>query len=191
MGMLILGIVLFIGMHLTRIVTPGLRNSGIAKLGDNGWKILYTVVSIAGIYLMGRGYGVYRMEGSPIVYDPPFWMGHLTILLMALSFIFIVAGNLPMTGHIKAKLKHPMLIGIKTWAVSHLLINGDLASIILFGSLLAWAIITLIAVKKRGVKPPVATSAKPDMIAVVTGLAIWLVFVMWVHTWLIGVPVIA
>ena len=191
MGMLILGVVLFIGIHLMRIVSPGIRNAGIAKLGDNGWKILYTVVAIAGVYLMGKGYGIYRAEGSPIVYDPPLWMGHITILLMALSFIFIVAGNLPMTGHIKAKLKHPMLIGIKTWAIAHLLINGDVASLILFGSLLAWAVVSVIAIKKRGGQPPVATSIKADIIAVVVGIILWLVFAMWVHTWLIGVSAIA
>ncbi len=191
MGMLILGVVLFIGIHLVRIVAPDLRNAGIAKLGENGWKIFYSVISVLGIFLMGRGYGAYRMEGSPIVYDPPLWMGHLIILLMALAFIFFVAGNVPTTGHIKAKLKHPMLIGVKTWAIAHLLINGDVASIILFGSLLVWAIISVISIKKRGGKPPVATSAKPDVIAIVIGLAIWVVFTLWVHTWLIGVPVIA
>lgn len=191
MGMMVFGLVLFIGIHLVRIATPRLRNLGIEKLGDNGWKILYTVVSIAGIYLMGRGYGACRAEGSPIIYEAPFWMSHLSIMLMAFAFIFVVAGNLPVTGHIKAKLKHPMLIGIKTWAVAHLLINGDLASIILFGSLLAWAIISVIAIKKRGRTPPVATSAKPDLIATVVGIVIWLVFAMWVHTWLIGVPAIA
>ena len=191
MGLLILGIVLFIGIHMVRIVAPGLRNAGIAKLGDGGWKILYTVVSVAGVYLMGKGYGAYRAEGSPVLYDPPLWMGHVTILLMALAFIFFIAGNLPMTGHIKAKLKHPMLIGIKTWAIAHLLINGDVASVLLFGSMLAWAIISVIAIKKRGGQPPVATSAKADVIAVVVGLGIWLGFAMWVHTWLIGVPAIA
>ncbi len=191
MGILILGLVLFIGMHLVRIVAPGLREAGLAKLGTMGWKILYAVVSIAGVYLMGKGYGAYRAEGVTVVYDPPLWMGHITILLMAFAFIFVVAGNLPATGHIKAKLKHPMLIGIKVWAIAHLLINGDLASIVLFGSLLAWAVFSVIGIKKRGLAPPVATSAKPDIAAVVIGLGLWLGFAMWLHTWLIGVPAIA
>lgn len=191
MGLLIFGLVLFIGMHLVRIVAPGLRDAGIAKLGATGWKILYTVVSIAGVYFMGKGYGAYRAEGSPILYDPPLWMGHITILLMALAFIFVVAGNIPMTGHIKAKLKHPMLIGIKTWAIAHLLINGDVASVLLFGSMLVWAVISVIAIKKRGVVPPAATSAKADVISVVVGIALWLAFAMWLHTWLIGVSAIA
>lgn len=191
MGMLISGLVLFIGMHLVRIVFPSLRDAGLAKLGDIGWKILYTVVSIAGVYLMAKGYGAYRAEGSPIVYDPPLWMGHLTILLMALAFIFVVAGNIPVTGHIKAKLKHPMLIGIKTWAIAHLLINGDVASLLLFGSMLIWAVVAVIAIKKRGGQPPVASSAKADIISIVLGLALWLGFAMWLHTWLIGVSAIA
>jgi len=110
---------------------------------------------------------------------------------MALAFIFVVAGNIPMTGHIKAKLKHPMLIGIKTWAIAHLLINGDVASVLLFGSMLVWAVISVIAIKKRGVVPPVATSAKADVISVVVGIALWLAFAMWLHTWLIGVSAIA
>lgn len=191
MGMLLTGIVLFIGMHMVRIVAPGLRDAGIAKLGGAGWKILYAVVSIAGVYLIGKGYGAYRAEGSPILYDPPLWMGHITILLMALAFIFLVAGNLPITGHIKSKLKHPMLISIKTWAIAHLLINGDVASVVLFGSMLAWAVISVIAIKKRGGPLPVFTSAKADVLSIVIGLALWLVFAMWLHTWLIGVSAIA
>ncbi len=188
---LVLGAVLFIAMHLVRIVAPNFRNAAIAKLGENGWKIFYTVVSILGVYLMGRGYGAYRAEGSPIVYDPPLWMGHMTLLLMALAFIFIVAAQIPSAGYIKAKLKHPMLIGIKVWAVAHLLINGDLASLILFGSMLAWAVIALIAIKKRGGQPPAVSSIKPDIIAVIIGLILWVGFAIWVHTWLIGVPAIA
>lgn len=191
MGTLILGVVLFIAMHLVRIVAPGLRNAGIEKLGNTGWKILYSVVSLIGLFLMIRGFGAYRAEGSPVIYDPPLWMGHITILLMALALIFITTADLPSTGYIKATLKHPMLIAIKTWAIAHLLINGDLASIILFGSFLVWAIISVIAIKKRGDEPPVATSFKPDIIAIVIGLGIWLIIVMWLHTWLIGVPVIA
>ncbi len=191
MGMLVFGLVLFIGIHLIRIVMPGLRDAGISKFGSTGWQIFYAAVAIAGVYLMAKGYGAYRAEGSPIIYQAPSGMGHLTTLLMALSFIFIVAGNLPVAGHIKAKLKHPMLIGIKTWAVAHLLVNGDVASVILFGSLLVWAIISVIGIKKRGGEPPVASSAKPDLIAVVVGIVFWLVFAMWLHPWLIGVPAIA
>lgn len=191
MAMLIIGLLLFIGMHMMRIVAPGVREAGLAKLGGSGWKILYAVVSIAGVYLIAKGYGAVRAEGSPLLYDPPLWLGHVTILLMALSFIFIVAGNLPITGHIKAKLKHPMLIGIKTWAIAHLLINGDLASVILFGSMLAWAVVSVIAIKKRGGVPPVATSAKADILSVVIGIVLWLVFAMWLHSWLIGVSAIA
>lgn len=191
MGMLILGLVLFIGMHMVRIVAPGLRDTGIAKLGNPGWKILYAVVSFAGIYLMAKGYGAYRAEGPAILYNPPLWLGGVTMLLMVFSFIFIVAGNLPMTGHIKAKLKHPMLIGIKTWAIAHLLINGDVASVVLFGAMLAWAVVSVIAIKKRAIEPPVATSGMADILSVVIGLALWAAFGMWLHTSLIGVAAIA
>lgn len=190
MGMLILGLVLFIAMHLVRIVAPGLRQAGLDKLGTFGWKILYAVVSIAGVYLMGKGYGAYRAEGSPLLYDPPVWMGHITLLLMALSFILVVAGNLPSTGYIRAKMKHPMLIGVKVWAVAHLLANGDVASVVLFGSLLAWAVFSVIAIKKRGLEPPVAVSVIPDVVSVVLGLGLWFAFAVWIHTWLIGVSVI-
>lgn len=191
MGMMVLGLVLFIAMHLVRIVAPGIRDAGLAKLGDSGWKILYTVVSVAGVYLIGRGYGAYRAEGSPILYEAPVWMSHMTLLLMAISFIFIVAGNLPSTGYIKAKLKLPMLMGIKVWAIAHLLANGDVGSVVLFGAMLIWAIISVIGIKKRGLEPPVASSVKPDIIAVVLGLVLWFGFAIWVHTWLIGVAVIA
>jgi len=191
MAMLILGLLLFTGMHAVRIVAPGVRDAGMTKLGDAGWKILYAVVSVAGVYLMAKGYGAYRAEGSPIVYDPPLWLGHVTLLLMVFSFIFVVAGNLPITGHIKAKLKHPMLIGIKTWAVAHLLINGDVASIVLFGGMLAWAVFAVIGIKKRGAEPPVASSAMADVLSVVIGLGLWAAFGIWLHTWLIGVAAIA
>ncbi len=190
MALLIIGLVLFLGMHMVRIMAPQLRENMIVKMGDGGWKMLYTVVSILGIVLIVYGYGSYRWEG-PVIYQTPFWMGHITVLLMAVSFVLIVSGNIPATGYIKARMKNPMLIGVKVWAIAHLLANGDLASVLLFGSFLAWAVIAVIALKRRGGESPVASSAMPDYLSLAIGLVLWAVFGYWLHAWLIGVPAIA
>ena len=190
MALLIIGLVLFFGMHMVRIMAPEMRDNMISRMGDGGWKMLYTVVSILGIVSIVYGYGSYRWEG-PVIYQTPFWLGHITVLLMAVSFVLIVAGNIPATGYIKARMKNPMLIGVKVWAVAHLLANGDLASILLFGSFLVWAIIAVIAIKRRGGESPVASSAMPDYLSLAIGLTLWVVFGYWLHTWLIGVPAIA
>lgn len=190
MALLIIGLVLFLGMHMVRILAPEFRNNMIARMGNGGWQISYTVVSILGIVLIVYGYGSYRWNG-PVIYQTPFWMGHITVLLMAVSFVLIVSGNIPATGYIKARMKNPMLIGVKVWAVAHLLANGDLASIIMFGSFLAWAIFAVIAIKRRGGESPVASSAMPDYLSLAIGLTLWAVFGYWLHAWLIGVPAIA
>ena len=189
MGKLILGLCVFLGTHSVRIFAPRLREAGIERMSDTGWKILYTVVSIFGLYLVGAGFGQFKPD-APIIYETPFWFSHITALLMLFSFIMVVASNFR-SGHIKAKLKHPLLMGVKTWAVAHLLINGDLASIVLFGSILAWCVFALVAIKKRGGEPPIAGSIVPDVISVIAGIILWGVFAYWLHTWLIGVPAIA
>jgi len=126
----------------------------------------------------------------PELYDPPTFLKHIAMLLILISFIIMISGNLK-TGYIKAKLKHPMLITVKIWAFAHLLVNGDMASVILFGTFLIWAVFTLISVKKRGGAPPVASSFIPDVISIVIGGAIFVIFALYLHPWLIGVSVIA
>lgn len=186
---LILGIVIFLGAHSVRILRPGLRSGFVAKHGEGRWKGLYTLVSIVGFVLLVWGYGQAR-QTAPILYTPPVWMTHLTLLLMIPAMVLIVASQLP-AGRIKVATKHPMLLAVKIWAFSHLLANGDLASLILFLSFLAWAVADRISEKRRlqagETKPAVARSPRSDAIAVIVGLALYLLFVWKVHLWLIGV----
>jgi uncharacterized membrane protein len=170
------------------------RAAVIAKTGEGPYKGLYSLLSLAGIILISIGFGQYRQEGYIPVWDAPIWTRHLALLLVWLAFVFFVAAYLP--GHIKYRLKHPMLAGVKIWALAHLLANGDLGSILLFGSFLAWAVAARISVKRRDVAAqhggPAAAPAgfRNDMLALVIGTAVYIAFVLWLHPMLIGVPVL-
>jgi uncharacterized membrane protein len=183
---LILGLVVFLGIHSVAIVAPGWRDAQAMRLGERPWKGLYSLVSIAGFVALVVGYGIARQ--SPVVlYTPPTWTRHLALLLMLPVFPLLLAAYLP--GRIKAALKHPMLVSVKLWAAAHLLANGTLADVLLFGGFLAWAVADRIAVKRR---PPRSTPAAPasalnDTIAVAGGLALYALFVMGGHRWLVGV----
>jgi uncharacterized membrane protein len=183
---LILGLVLFLGMHSVEIVSSSLRANAIARMGERPWKGLYTLISIVGFILIIWGYGVAR-QNPILLYAPPVWMKHLSALIMLPVFPLILAAYMP--GRIKTALKHPMLAAVKFWALAHLLANGMLADVLLFGSFLAWAVADRISFKRRVVRPiPTAPPAKMnDVIAVVAGLAIYAVFVLWLHVRLFGV----
>lgn len=195
MNLLVAGLVVFLGCHMLPILS-GLRSTLREKLGAGPYKVAFSVVSLAGLVLIVMGYAAARDAGSPLIWDPPTGLRHLAMLLLLPVFVLLIASNLP--GRIKAKLKHPMLIAIKLWALAHLLINGDLASMLLFGTFLAWAVIDRISVKRRGggvsmqaVGEALAGNAgRNDLIALVGGLAFYGVFVVWLHEILIGVPVI-
>lgn len=187
---LIVGLVLFLGVHSVRIVAPEFRQSQIEVRGLNAWKGMYTAVSLLGFLILVWGYGQARMD--PVVFwVAPAWMGHVVLLLMLFAMIFLVASQVP-AGKIKAAVKHPMLLAVKIWALVHLLVNGDLASLLLFGSFLAWAVVDRISEKKRlqaGLTSnPVAGPIKWDVVSVVGGLVFYVLFVIWLHRWLIGVP---
>ncbi len=190
---LLLGLILFIGTHaFTMARRP--RALLIARLGEGPYKVLYSLLSFAGIVLIAMGYGEYRRGGYIPVWDPPTWTRHLALLLVWFAFVFFVAAYLP--GRIKSAAKgHPMLLGVKIWAVAHLLANGDLGSIVLFGAILAWAVAARIAVKRRDEAKPHGGPAVPpagwrnDGLAVVIGTLAYLAFAFWLHPWLIGVPV--
>ncbi|WP_417417137.1 NnrU family protein [Hoeflea sp.] len=187
---LIVGLVLFLGMHSVRIVAPAWRQAQIDKLGLNVWKGIYSLVSIVGFVILVWGYGIARQD--PVVFwVAPGWMSHLVALLMLPAMILLIASQVP-AGRIKAAVKHPMLLAVKIWAVAHLLVNGDLVSVLLFGGFLAWAVVDRISEKKRlqaGLTSnPVAGPVKWDIIAVVGGLVLYVVFVMGLHEMLIGVP---
>lgn len=184
----ILGLVLFLGVHSTRVFAEGWRAATIARIGEGPWKGIYTVLSIAGFVLLVWGYGQARQQVP--LWDPPAFMRHVTALLMLPVFVLFVAAYVPRNG-IKARLHHPQVLSVKLWALAHLLSNGNLADVLLFGGFLAWAILSFTAARKRdraaGKVYPAGTM-QGTIVCVVVGLAIYAAFVFGLHTWLIGVP---
>ncbi len=188
MTYLILGLVVFLGTHSVRIFAEDWRVRTIARMGQNPWKGIYSLISIAGFVLLVWGYGQARQAGGAL-YDPPLFMRHVTALFMLISFVLVAAAYV--TGnHIKAAIGHPMAAGVKLWAFAHLLSNGSLAAVILFGAFLAWAIVDFIVARKRdraaGTQYPAGSGARTAA-TVVAGVAAWAVFAFWAHLWLIGV----
>ncbi len=190
MIILIIGLVLFLGVHSVSIGALAWRNQMESKLGTGAWKGIYSLVALLGLVLIFYGYGQARLD-PVMIYNPPIWMRHLTMLLLLPVFPLLLATYLP--GRIRSTLKHPMLIAVKTWALAHLLSNGMAADVLLFGSFLAWAVVCRISLKRRPARPnPTASPGKfNDLIAVVGGLALYLIFLFWAHQWLIGVAPIA
>src|SRR3954463_11145216 len=191
MGLLvmILGIVLFFGVH-TLTTQRELRARAIVSLGEGGYKIGYALASVAGLALIAWGFAWYRATGWIDVWYPPTAFKHITVALMLPAVILVVASYL--RGRIYTTLKHPMLTGIKLWAASHLLANGDLGSIILFGSFLGWAVYDRITLKRRtdGGGPPIPVGGVTnDLIAVVVGIVAYLALAFAFHPVVIGVPV--
>lgn len=189
MGTLILGLIIFLGGHSVSVFANRWRDRMVQRLGEWPWKGLYALVAIVGFVLIVRGYGEARMHPQ-VLYTTPFWMRHVTFLLMLPVFPMFLAAYLP--GRIRSTLKHPMLVAVKTWAVAHLLVNGTLADVLLFGGFLAWAVLVRISLKRRA---PRATPALPgsrwnDAIAIAGGLALYFAFLFWLHPMLIGVPLV-
>lgn len=190
MTVLIAGLLLFFGMHSISIVDHRRRDALIARMGAMPWRALHGLVSLAGLALIVWGYGLARQE-PVVLYLPPSWLRHVALLLLLFVFPLMLAAGFP--GRISRRLKHPLLVAVKVWAFSHLLMNGMLADVLLFGAFLAWAVADRISLKRR---PPrqsaIMAPASPwnDAIAVVGGLALYAAFVGGLHGWLIGVPVI-
>ena len=186
MTILIIGLAIFLGMHSISIATPGLRARAVASMGPNRWRGVYSLVSASGFVLILLGFHTAR-QAPVVLYMPPAWMRHVTLLLMLPVFPLIFAAYLP--GRIKTAVKHPMLAAVKLWAFAHLLSNGMLAEVLLFGAFLVWAICDRISLKHR---PSQAIHTAPqgrfnDLIAVVAGLALYVFFILWAHMRLIGV----
>jgi uncharacterized membrane protein len=186
MTTLVLGLVVFFAAH-SFSMARGARAALIGRIGALPYRLLFSLVSLAGFVAIVIGFG-----DAPrvAVWAPPGWMRHLTMLLMLPVFVLLVAANVP--GNIKARVGNPMLIAVKTWALAHLLVNGDLASLLLFGSFLAWSVVDLIAVKRGGRSSTVANPRGMfDAIAIAVGLVIYgLVLTRW-HVYLAGVPLLA
>lgn len=187
MTYLILGLAIFLGVHSVEIFSPTFRSNAVARMGEGAYKGIYSLLSIAGFVLLVWGYGIARQDPI-LVYAPPLWMRHVTALLMLPVFPLLLAAYLP--GRIKTAVKHPMLASIKLWALAHLLANGMLADLLLFGGFLIWAVADRISVKRRPVVRPVPGPPPMkynDLIAVVGGLALYVAFVLWLHLKWIGV----
>ncbi|WP_404404738.1 NnrU family protein [Pelagibacterium halotolerans] len=184
MWLLIVGLVLFLGAHSVRIVAPQWRDAQVAE-HPGAFKGVYALVSLAGLVIIIWGFSLARLE-TTFLFTPPSWGVHAASLLVILGFIGITAAYLP-AGRIKAWLKHPMVVGVALWAVGHLLANGDLASLLLFGAFLIWAIVDRIAAGRRREPVPEAGPITNDILAIAIGTAVGLVFALWLHAPLIGV----
>jgi len=187
MTYLIAGLLLFFGVHSIAIVAPAWRDAMAARLGDAPWKALYSIVSVIGFVMLVHGYGLARADPQ-VLYTPPTWMRHVAALLMLPVFPLLLATYLP--GRIKAAVQHPMLTATKAWALSHLLVNGNLADVLLFGAFLAWAVADRVAVGRRAMPRRIRAAAPSrlnDVIAVIGGLALYVVMVVWAHQRFFGV----
>lgn len=189
MTLLVCGLILFLGVHSISIIARDFRNQMVERLGEAPWKGIYTLLALAGFALIVIGYGQARLD-PVVIYTPPVWVKHAAFLLLLPVFPILLATYLP--GRIRSTLKHPTLVATKLWALAHLLVNGTLADVLLFGGFLAWAVADRISVKRRNQPTPAPASfGKNDIIALVAGLVLYVAFVGFLHTWLIGVSPIS
>jgi uncharacterized membrane protein len=195
MTWLILGLILFLGAHSVRVVADNWRAEKIAAWGDKAFKGVYTLVSILGFYLLVVGYGEARLQPLAL-WNPPIFTRHISMLLMLLSSILLIATYIP-RNHFKMRLRHPMVLSVKVWALSHLLANGNLADLVLFGSFLIWAVLNFRSARARDraqVENSVAIEdslPKPNLyatlIALFGGMALWAVITFVLHAKVVGV----
>jgi len=177
---------LFFGVHCIAIVGSSWRDRMVAKLGRAAWQGLYSLIAIGGFVLMLWGYGITRHD-PVLLYTSPMWMRHVSALLMLPVFPLLLAAYLP--GRIRTATKHPMLAATKFWALAHLLVNGALGDVLLFGSFLAWAVADRISLKRRPARtiPGAPPSKLNDVIAIVLGLLLYVAFAKWLHVRWFGV----
>jgi uncharacterized membrane protein len=189
MNTLITGLIIFFAVHSISIINDAWRNRMAEKTGEWTWKGIYGLVAVIGLILIIRGYGLARLEPL-VLYSPPQWLRYPALLLLLPVFPLLLAAYLP--GRIQRATKHPMLAAVKLWATAHLLVNGTLPDVVLFGSFLVWAVADRISLKHRAPRPVpgIPETRFNDGFTVVIGLVCYAVFVLWLHTWLIGVPVI-
>lgn len=192
MALFLLGLLIFFGVHLVS-TAPAARDQLVARLGLGGYKIGYSVASLIGLVMAVTGFAALRgTAADPQIWNPPVWTRHIAFALMLPALILLVAAYVP--SRIRDKAKHPMLAAVKIWALAHLLANGDLAGMILFGSFLVWAIYDRISVKKRGARGPLgdkhALTATNDALVVLIGTLAWAALLFGGHGLLIGVPLL-
>jgi len=192
MFVLILGLLVFLGIHSTRIVAEERRQALIARVGEGPWKGIYSLASLVGLVLIVWGYGLTRLD-PVVLWEPPVWTRHIAILLNLIAFILFAAFLLP-AGRLKARLGHPMILSVKVWAFAHLIANGTLADVVLFGSFLVWAVFDFRASRMRDRAAGavrIAGSPRNDILAVALGAVVWAAFLWRAHAWLIGVSPLA
>lgn len=185
MTILIIGLILFLGTHSISMISVGWRDKMAAKIGEKAFQGIHSLIALIGFILIIWGYGL----ATPIhLYTPNPWLVHIAWLLMLPVFPIFFAAYLP--GRIQSTVKHPMLAAVKIWAFAHLISNGMLADVVLFGAFLIWAVADRISLKYRVAKP--VSGAPPskfnDLIAIVLGLLLYVVFIFWLHGWLFGMP---
>jgi uncharacterized membrane protein len=186
--LLVLGMIIFFAAHVFTTMRER-RAALIARIGEGPYKGLYSLVSLAGLVLIAYGFGLWRAGGTLQLWYPPVWTKHIALVLVPIASILIVAAYVP--SHLRTRFRHPMLTGVKLWALAHLLANGDLAGVVLFGGFLAYAVYDRIAVKERDAPvPPAPAGWQGDVIAVAGGLALFLFFGYVFHPYVVGVPVI-
>jgi uncharacterized membrane protein len=192
MLVLVVGLLIFLGSHSVRIFAEGWRQGTIRRMGEKPWKGAYSLISLVGLILIIWGYGLARQD-PVVVWNPPVWTQHIAVTLNLIAAILFTAYLLP-AGRIKARLGHPMLLSIKVWALAHLLANGTLADILLFGSFLVWAVADFAANKRRDRAQGTVRVAGPvrnDILVLVVGVVIWGALVWRVHEWIVGVHPLA
>jgi uncharacterized membrane protein len=182
---LMLGLVVFLGVHSLRLLAPDWREARVAAMGKGAWMGVFSAVSIAGFVLIVWGYGQARLD-PVLVWVPPLWLRHASALLTLPAFILLAATYVP-RNHLKARLGHPMLLGTKLWALAHLLVNGWLHGMVLFASFLIWAILSFRAARKREPASRAGGTLLGTTLAVVIGTAAWAGFAFHLHAAWIGV----
>jgi len=191
MALFLIGLIIFLASHSSRIFAESWRNKMIDQIGEVKWKGLYTIISLIGFIVMIIGYGQAR-ENTIVLWQPNAFLIYIALALNLIAFIFL-AGSSPSNNAIRLKLKHPMILGVKVWALAHLLSNGTLVDLILFGSFLIWAVLDFRSARKRPILVPekAEISTKATVITIASGVILWIVFIFGLHQYLIGVSPLA
>ncbi len=191
MTLFLIGLIIFLGSHSCRIFAESWRNHMIDKIGEVKWKGLYTIISLLGFVIMVISYGQAR-QNTVVLWQPNAVLIYIALVLNLIAFIFL-AGSSPSNNAIRIKLKHPMILGVKVWALAHLLSNGTLVDLILFGSFLIWAVLDFRSARKRPIHIPeqAQISTKATMLTIASGVILWVAFIFGLHQLLIGVSPLA
>ena len=188
MAILVMGLAIFFGVHSARMAAENWRREQLARLGESAWKLGFSLLSAAGLALIIWGYGLAR-HALLVLWHPPMGMRHVAGLLTLLAFVFLACAYVP-RNQVKARVHHPMVLGVAIWAAAHLLANGTLADVLLFGSFFLWSVASFLAARRRDLVAGTihaAGTVRRTLMAVLGGAFAWAVFAIWLHGVLIGV----